>query len=613
MFPAKRLHEIFASKAREAPERPAIRTLDDEITYAQLDAQANQLARRLKDLGVGPNVLVGLCIDRSIDLIVGLLGILKAGGAYVPIDPAYPRKRIDFLLTDSAVNVVVTVNRVLQNLSECKSTIVCIDDQLSVADTTEAQPPAIEGDETNLAYVIYTSGSTGVPKGVLIEHRNVTRLFEQTDQWFQFNEDDVWTLFHSISFDFSVWEIWGALLYGGCLVIVPYDISRSPAQFVSLIKEKKITVLNQTPSAFRQLIAADIAHEKISDFDLRFVIFGGEALDVKLLQPWIERYGDRRTALVNMYGITETTIHVTYKRIVSEELKRPDVSLIGVPIPDLQIYLLNEAGELVPEGTPGDLYVAGAGLARGYLNRPELTAECFAPKPIAANGTRLYNSGDRAVRMANGEFAYLGRSDDQMKVRGFRIEPREIELCLCGHPQITSAVVIRHDYGDGDARLVAYVIPAFGMNEQILHSLPDELSARAAAELPVHMRPSAYFILPEIPLTPHGKVDRESLRQMIGLESAANGNSQADMSPTEQTILAIWEEILQRKNIGTKDDFFDVGGTSLALMRIFGEVNQHFNIDLDLSVLSEEATITQLASSVDVELQNSRVQVAEVK
>ena len=614
MFRAKRLHEIFELRVREAPERPAVRTLDHEITYAQLDAQADQLARRLKKLGVGPDVLVGLCIDRSIDLIVGLLAILKAGGAYVPIDPAYPSKRIDFLLTDSAVNVVVTVTRVAQNLGECKSTIVCVDEPSSLADTNVQPLPATEGNETNLAYVIYTSGSTGIPKGVLVEHRNVTRLFEQTAQWFQFNEHDVWTLFHSISFDFSVWEIWGALLYGGCLLIVPHGVSRSPMQFHSLLRENKVTVLNQTPSAFRQLIATDIAGEKTSDFNLRFVILGGEALDVTVLYPWIERYGDQRPALVNMYGITETTIHVTYKRILRDDLSQPEVSPIGVPIPDLQLYLLNEAGELVPDGMPGELYVAGAGLARGYLNRPELTAECFI-QPGAVNGTRLYNSGDRAVRMANGEFAYLGRSDDQMKVRGFRIEPREIELCLCGHPEISSAVVMRHDYGNGDARLVAYVLPqpAFRMNEQTIHSLPEELAERAAVELPVHMRPSAYFVLPEIPLTPHGKVDREVLRQMIGLKSDANGNSRAHMSTSEQTILAIWEEVLQRKNIGTKDDFFDVGGTSLALIRIFAAVNQHFNIDLDLSVLSEEATIAQFASSVDIELQNSRVQAAEVK
>ncbi len=605
MFPAKRLHEIFELRAREAPESLAVRTLEHEITYAELDAQANQLARKLRNLGVGPDVLVGLCIDRSVELIAGLLGILKAGGAYVPIDPSYPQKRIDFLLSDSAVSVVVTVSRVAQNLGECKAAIVCIDEESSTTDNN-VQP--VEGNETNLAYVIYTSGSTGIPKGVLVEHRNVIRLFEQTAHWFQFNERDVWTLFHSISFDFSVWEIWGALLYGGCLVIVPQDVSRSPAQFHSLLKEKKVTVLNQTPSAFRQLVAADVDREKTSDFNLRFVIFGGEALDVKVLEPWIERYGDQRPALINMYGITETTVHVTYKPILREDLKHPHVSPIGVPIPDLQLFLVDADGELVPEGMPGELYVAGAGVARGYLNRPDLTAQSFVEKPFTP--ARLYKSGDRAVRMANGEFAYLGRSDDQMKVRGFRIEPREIELCLCKHPEITSAVVIRHDYGDGDARLVAFVMPQSSFNEE---SLIDELTERATAELPLHMRPSAYFVLPEIPLTSHGKVDRDALRQMIASNSDVNGSSHADTSTTEQTILAIWEEVLQRKNVGMKDDFFDVGGTSLALIRIFGIVNQRFNIDLDISVLSEEATIAQLANSVDVELQNNRVKVAEVK
>ena len=614
MFPSKRLHEIFELRAREAPERPAVRTLDDEITYAQLDAQANQLARKLQNMGVGPDVLVGLCIDRSIDLIIGLLAILKAGGGYVPIDPAYPRKRIDFLLKDSAVDVIVTVARVSQSLAECKAAIVCLDEPASLAETNTEPLPAGEGNETNIAYVIYTSGSTGVPKGVMVEHRNVVRLFEQTAHWFQFDENDVWTLFHSISFDFSVWEIWGALLYGGCVVIVPHEISRSPVQFHALLKDKDVTILNQTPSAFRQLVAADIAREKTPDFKLRFVIFGGETLDVKMLEPWIQRYGNQRPKLVNMYGVTETTVHVTYKPILSADLKHPHRSPIGVPIPDLQLYLLNSAGELAPDGTPGELYIAGPGLGRGYLNRPELTAERFVFKSIGANETRLYKSGDRAVRMANGEFEYLGRNDDQMKVRGFRIEPTEVEHCLSGHPKISSAVVMRHDYGDGDARLVAYVVPqpAFSIDEQTIHLLPDELAERAAAELPVHMRPSAYFVLPEIPLTPHGKVDRETLRQMIGIQCDSNGNSFPHPS-TEQTILAIWEEVLQRKNIGTKDDFFDVGGTSLALMRIFGAVNQHFNIDLDLSVLSEEATIAQLASSVDIELQNHRVQVAEVK
>jgi amino acid adenylation domain-containing protein len=483
---------------------------------------------------------------------------------------------------------------------------VNIDDE-SLPVTNSVLP---EGGESDLAYVIYTSGSTGTPKGVLIEHRNVIRLFEQTAHWFQFSEHDVWTMFHSISFDFSVWEIWGALLYGGCLVIVPYEISRSPAQFDALLRDKKVTVLNQTPSAFRQLIAANLAHEKTTDFNLRFVIFGGEALQVKLLEPWIARYGDQQPALINMYGITETTVHTTYKRISRDDLKRPDVSPIGVPIPDLQLYLLRDTGELTPDGTPGEIHVAGPGLARGYLNRSHLNAERF----IENSGTRLYKSGDRAVRQADGEFAYLGRSDDQVKVRGFRIEPREIELSLCEHSKVAAAVVISHDYGDGDVRLLSYVVPrpSFSSDDAI-QSLPSELADYAAAELPAHMRPSDYFVVLEIPLTAHGKVDREALRQIGKVTSRRNKVLPENATDTEQTILAICEDVLEQNGLGLKDNFFDVGGTSLALLRVFAEVNKHFNVALDPTLIIEGPTIARLASCVDVQLQADRSRFVEVQ
>ena len=612
IFSAKRLHEIFEARAREAPERLAVSTLDDEITYGELDARANRIALRLRSLGAAPEVLVGLCVDRSIEMIVGLLAILKSGSAYVPIDPSYPRKRIDLLLAD--INVVVTVSRVADRLGESKARILSIDDE-SLLTTNNGKPlPAVEGCESNLAYVIYTSGSTGIPKGVLIEHRNVIRLFEQTDHWFQFNEHDVWTMFHSISFDFSVWEIWGALLYGGCLVIVPYEISRSPAQFDALLRDKRVTILNQTPSAFRQLIAANIDREKATDFNLRFVIFGGEALQVKLLEPWIARYGDQHPALINMYGITETTVHTTYKRIFRDDLKRSDVSPIGIPIPDLQLYLLNETGELTPDGMPGEIYVAGPGLARGYLNRKELNAERFVQNSnVTPGGTRLYKSGDRAVRLPDGEFAYLGRSDDQIKVRGFRIEPREIELSLCEHPKIASAIVISHDYGDGDVRLLSYVVPRPGFSsDEAIQSLPAELARYAAAELPMHMRPSDYFVVLEIPLTAHGKVDREALRQFGRVNSRPNKVSSANATDTEQTILAICEDVLQRNGVGLKDDFFEIGGTSLALVRVFAEVNKHFDVALDTTLMIEELTIARLASCVDSQLQGRPVSVAEI-
>jgi amino acid adenylation domain-containing protein len=616
MLPGKYLHEVFEVKVREAPGRIAVSTLDEQITYGDLDIRANRLARHLKTLGVGPDMLVGLCVDRSIDMIVGLLGILKAGGAYLPIDPTYPSKRIEFLLADSAVRVVVTVSRTARYLGECDAALVYIDKEEFTSTEPVAPPARVEGSDSKLAYVIYTSGSTGKPKGVLVEHRNILRVFEQTQHWFHFDENDVWSLFHSISFDFSVWEIWGALLYGGSVVIVPYEIARSPSQFHSLLRTQKVTVLNQTPSAFRQLIAADMAQERASDFKLRIVIFGGEALDVKVLEPWVARYGDQNPALINMYGITEASTHVTYRPILAEDLSRPDLSPIGVPIPDFQLYVLDARGNPVEKGTPGELYVAGAGIARGYFKRPELTAQRFVPGVNGGpSGGRMYYSGDRVYEMPNGELAYLGRSDDQIKVRGFRIEPKEIEMCLAGHPDVATAVVLPHDYGDGDVRLIAFVIPHAGarLTEQRTASLTAELANRAVAELPSHLRPSSYLVVSEIPMTAHGKVDKEALRQKLALKPELDANAPLSMTATEEVITGIWNDVLQIKSVGTKEDFFDLGGTSLALLRILGRVNERFNVSLDGSELVDEPTIARLASCVDAQLQNNHLQLLEKK
>jgi amino acid adenylation domain-containing protein len=604
-LPGTRLHEIFEARARSVPDRIAISVLDETITYRQLDARANQLAHRLRALGVGPDVLVGLCIDRSIEMIVGLLAIVKAGGAYVPIDPSYPGKRIRLLIDDSAIAVMVTVSRVSESLAGCAATILCIDNDPSLATQPVVAPPPV-GTDRNLAYIIYTSGSTGTPKGVLIEHRNVVRLFEQTQHWFGFGERDVWTMFHSIGFDFSVWEIWGALLYGGRLVIVPYDVSRSPGRFHELLQREKVTVLNQTPSAFRQLVEVDAAGAQPADLALRLVIFGGERLDVTQLGPWSARRGDDRPVLVNMYGITETTVHVTYRRILRSDLESPGLSPIGVPIPDLQLHLLDDVGNPVPDGTPGEMYVAGPGLARGYLNRPELTAEHFVQARLAGGSVRAYHSGDRALRTPGGELVYLGRSDDQIKVRGFRIEPREIEVCLSGDARVAACVVSPHDYGDGDVRLVAYVVARSGLGTtpEGIERLTSELGERAAAELPAHMRPSAYMFLSELPMTEHGKIDRKALPPPIGAERLHRDEAAGARSETEQAIKRIWEQILDIPGVGVDDDFFDLGGTSLALIRIFGIVNDQFQVNVDVSALIEGATISRLASCVDAELKN---------
>lgn len=610
VFSSKCLHKIFEARARQVPNKIAVSYKDEQISYEELNCRANQLAHQLQSLGVGVNVLVGLCINRSIEMIVGILAILKAGGAYVPIDPNYPSNRIRLLVEDSAVAVVVSVSDVAGCLEDFNVKIVCIDENLSSLNNQPVTSLEVISNDSSLAYAIYTSGSTGIPKGVLIEHRNVVRLFEQTHHWFGFDDKDVWAMFHSVAFDFSVWEIWGALLYGGHLVIVPFEVTRSPKQFHNLLTNKGVTILNQTPSAFRQLVATDIASEESTDFALRLVIFGGEPLELKLLAPWIARYGDERPELVNMYGITETTVHVTYKRIRKQDLASSDLSPIGTPIPDLQIHLLDASGQPVPDGTPGEIYIAGPGLARGYHNRPELTAERFLQNhSFSTEKARFYHSGDRAVRMDNGELIYLGRADEQIKVRGFRIEPREIEMCLRSHPQVTASVVIPHDYGDGDVRLIAYIVPTphLSITIETTEELLTNLAQHATAELPIHMRPSAYSILTELPITAHGKVDRSALPIPCVDKSISSTKLKVSKTYTEQVVTEIWEDVLSINCTSTNEDFFVFGGTSLALIRIFGKVNEHFGIFLDVSSMIEGATISHLAKCVDAELRNQQL------
>ena len=357
--------------------------------------------------------------------------------------------------------------------------------------------------------MIYTSGSTGTPKGVLVEHRSVVRLLRQTEPWFGFGPSDVWTMFHSASFDFSVWEIWGALAYGGRVVIVPYEVSRSPAAFLDLLGRESVTVLDQTPTAFRQLVTADATRPGTDLGALRLVILGGERLDVGLLEPWVARHGDQRPELVNMYGITETTVHASYRRIGLADLADSAVSPVGVPLPDLCFELLDESGAPVAPGQPGELYVSGPGLARGYLNRGDLTASRFLGLP----GARSYRTGDRLLALDDGQYVYLGRTDDQIKVRGFRVEPGEIEAVLTGHAEVGGSIVVARDHGEGDVRLVAYLLPAAGVaaDQAWVDRVQGEVADLVAQALPTHMRPSAYLPLETLPLTANGKVDRSAL------------------------------------------------------------------------------------------------------
>ncbi|HEX8710130.1 MAG TPA: amino acid adenylation domain-containing protein, partial [Pyrinomonadaceae bacterium] len=421
--PAQLLHELFEAQAARTPDAIALIFEDQQLTYRQLNERSNQLAHYLQRQGVSAETLVALLCERSPEMIVALLATLKAGGAYVPLDPAYPQERISFILSDSRASVLLTQKSLGQALPQHPSHVLYLDSDWESISLESTDKPLSPVRPENAAYVIYTSGSTGTPKGVLIQHSHVSRLLDSTHHWFDFSSQDTWTLFHSIAFDFSVWELWGALAYGARLVIVPYFVSRTPSAFYQLLIDERVTVLNQTPSAFRQLMqaeaAAHVAGQAAADdscaLALRVVIFGGEALELQSLQPWIERHGDARPELINMYGITETTVHVTYRRITSLDLQQGAGSVIGERIPDLQLYLLDEELQPVPLGVAAELYVGGAGVARGYLGRAELTAERFIPHPYGKRGERLYRTGDVGRRLSNGEVEYVGRRDEQVK------------------------------------------------------------------------------------------------------------------------------------------------------------------------------------------------------
>ncbi|HEY0556713.1 MAG TPA: amino acid adenylation domain-containing protein, partial [Thermoanaerobaculia bacterium] len=444
------------------------------------------------------------------------------------------------------------------------------------------------------AYVIYTSGSTGRPKGVVVTHANVHRLFTATDWWFGFGADDVWTLFHSYAFDFSVWEIWGALLHGGRLVVVPFWESRSPEDFLRLLAAERVTVLNQTPSAFRQLLRADEALP--ADLSLRWVIFGGEALEPASLAPWFARHGDEEPRLINMYGITETTVHVTYRPVRAADLAAG--SLIGEPIPDLAVHLLDRSLQLVPVGTPGEIHVGGAGLALGYLGRPALTAERFVPDPFASEpGVRLYRSGDLARRLANGDLEYLGRIDHQVKIRGFRIELGEIETALAAQPGVREAVVLARasisDEKTGERRLVAYVVAEAG---------DPALLRRALAErLPDYMLPAAFVFLDALPLTENGKVNRRALPAPESLAAPAL-ERRAPRTALESFLVDQFREVLGMpagRAIGIDEDFFDLGGHSLLATQLVSRVREAFQVELPLRTVFEASTAAALAAWIE--------------
>lgn len=623
------LHEWFAAQAAQTPDAIALTCAGQQMTYRALNERANQLAHHLQSLGVGPNTPVGLCLERSLEMVIGLLGILKAGGAYLPLDPMYPAARLTWMVEDAQPVALVTQGHLAAHIPAASLPLICLDHDAAQLDQYPTHNPISTVTPADLAYIIYTSGSTGQPKGTLIHHDNVARLFTATAAWFHFQAADVWTLFHSIAFDFSVWEVWGALLYGGRLVIVPYAVSRSPEEFYSLLIQERVTVLNQTPSAFRQLLTVDATAKGEQTLALRYVIFGGEALELQSLRPWFATHGDQTPQLVNMYGITETTVHVTYRPLTCADLAGT-ASVIGQPIPDLQLYLLDKGQQPVPIGIPGEIYVGGAGVGHGYLKRPELTAERFISNPFGAG--RLYRSGDlaRYQLTADGklEVEYLGRIDHQVKIRGFRIELGEIEAVLNQHPAVRESVVLVQGDQPEQKRLVAYVAARTEESEQNTaseangsrHSSASGLRSQEMRDylkqrLPDYMVPATFVWVEALPLTDNGKVDRRALTQMTVVDQAPTEPVTPPTTPTEATVVDIWAEVLPglgngAAGIGIHHNFFDLGGQSLLVGQVAARINKTFGIELPMRTLFESPTVVALAASIDLLKTAQRLQMA---
>ncbi|MBS0454278.1 MAG: amino acid adenylation domain-containing protein [Proteobacteria bacterium] len=594
------LHVCFERMAAQQPNAVALRLGEQTLSYAQLNAQANRVAHRLLALGVRPDDLVGLCVERSMEMLAGVLGILKAGGAYVPLDPSYPAERLAHIMRDSAPRVLLTQSHLTGRVPAVDAPVVLLDTDAQLADQPahNPDPQALGLKTSNLAYVIYTSGSTGLPKGVLIEHRQVSRLFGATQPWYEFNAHDVWTLFHSFAFDFSVWEIWGALLYGGQLVVVPQLTTRDPQAFYQLLCEQGVTVLNQTPSAFKQLMAAQGEADPAARHSLRTVIFGGEKLEPTMLKPWYQRRVNQAVRLVNMYGITETTVHVTYRPLTAADAQKIGTSPIGERIPDLAIHVLDAHRQPVPIGVVGELFVGGAGVARGYLNRPELNAERFIPDHFSGQaGARLYKTGDLGRYLNDGSLEYLGRNDFQVKVRGFRIELGEIEARLAACNGVREAAVIAREDVPGDLRLVGYVSARSGTELS-----PADLRKSLAALLPDYMVPAAIVVLPALPLNSSGKLDSKALPAPELQDILAGAGPRVRVEPAndlERQVLRHMEQALSLPGLSMEDDFFALGGHSLLAARLVAALGRELEMKLPLATLFQAPTPSRLARAIE--------------
>ncbi|QMU70039.1 non-ribosomal peptide synthetase/type I polyketide synthase [Streptacidiphilus sp. P02-A3a] len=586
------LVDLFAAAVAAGPDRPAVVDGGRTCRYRELDQASDRIAALLTGHGTVPGDRVGVLLERGTDLIASVLGVLKTGAAYVPLDPTHPAERLGLAVADSGVRLVLTQRSLADRQPPGEVVPLFVDRPGADAPAVGFRPRPV--DPLSPAYVIYTSGSTGRPKGVEVSHHNVVRLLRSSQRHFGFGPDDVFAQFFSHAFDVSVWEVFGALCHGAALVVVPYWTSRDPDAVVRLLAERRVTVLNQTPSSFQSLIEAD-GRSTAGPSALRAVVLCGENLDVGILGPWFDRHGDQRPEIVNMYGITETTVHTTYRRMTAADVRREVGTPIGTALPDLVIRLLDQDGELVPVGRAAEICVGGPGVALGYLNRPELTAGRFVADPFDPRpGARLYRSGDLARYGGDGELYYLGRADHQVQIRGYRVEPGEVQTVLAGHPGLAGAVVVSTTAPDGGTELVGYPVPQPGAEPPSTAELRDFLGGR----VPEYMVPTHLVPIAEIPLTVNGKVDRDALPAPV----RRTPTSRVAGTPVEKEVCQIWCELLGASSVGVDDVFFEIGGNSLSVVRARNRLTQRFGVELPLRALFEEPTAAAAARMVTAAL-----------
>jgi len=600
----KCFHQLFESQAEQTPDSVAVELGNKSITYGELNARANQLAHHLQKLDIGPDVLVGICVERSLDMLVGLLGIMKAGGAYVPLDPSYPKERLAYMVEDSGLSILLSQKQVFGELLEdgeskiedshspfsilhSQNRVICLDsDWQEIAKDSKSNPESCVI-PSNLAYVIYTSGSTGKPKGVAIQHQTLVNFLTSMSEEPGLTREDVLLAVTTLSFDIAGLELYLPLLVGSRVILASREVASDARRLNSLLTESGATVMQATPATWRLLTESGWQRS-----DKLKMLCGGEALPRELANRLLETGG----SLWNMYGPTETTIWSSVFQLESKEGLVP----VGPSIANTQIYILDKNLQPVPVGVYGQLHIGGDGLARGYLKRPDLTAEKFIPNPFAENGLRLYRTGDLARYLPNGNLEFQGRIDHQVKVRGFRIELGEIEATLAQHEAIDEVVVLaRIDNPNGqkdEKRLVAYLISKVTKPPTV-----SQLRRFMTGSLPEYMVPTAFVFLKTFPLTPNGKVDRKALPAPEDNRPDLESVFLAPHNEVERTIAAIWQEVIGVKKVGVDDNFFDLGGHSLLLVQVQSKLQNKFNRDLSIIELFKYPTINALVKSFNQE------------